>query len=76
MGSYSRTSKSLENDSYDDEIESNTEGLFVMQSHMKWGRETKKDKTTKSNQISFVSDHDEEGKTDSQYVLLEDWFDR
>lgn len=69
MGTYPTTSKALEDDSYDDEIESNTEGLFMKQSQGQWDRETRKDKPTKSNQVKFVSEHEDESKTDSQYVL-------
>ncbi|KFY20683.1 hypothetical protein V491_03520 [Pseudogymnoascus sp. VKM F-3775] len=69
MGTYPTTSKALEDDSYDDEIESNTEGLFVKQSQVQWDRETRKDKPTKSNQVKFVSEHEEESKTDSQRFI-------
>lgn len=69
MGTYSTSSKALDDDNYEDlEMERDTEGLFVKQRHAPWDRETKKDKPAKSNQVKFLSPHEEEGKTDSQYV--------
>lgn len=69
MGIYSTSSKALEDDSYEDvEIERDTDGLFVKQRHVPWDRETKNDKAAKLNQVKFLSQHEEEGKTDSQYA--------
>ncbi|KFY50713.1 hypothetical protein V496_09237 [Pseudogymnoascus sp. VKM F-4515 (FW-2607)] len=70
MGTYSTSSKALDGDNYEDlEMERDTEGLFVKQRHAPWDRETKKDKPAKSNQVKFLSPHEEEGKTDSQRFI-------
>lgn len=69
MGVYPTSFKALEDDSYED-VDSvhDADGLFVEQSRAPWDRESKKDKAAKSNQVKYLSQHEEEGKTDSQYV--------
>ncbi|KFY89476.1 hypothetical protein V500_05674 [Pseudogymnoascus sp. VKM F-4518 (FW-2643)] len=70
MGIYFTNSKALEDDSYEDvEIERDTEGIFAKQRHAPWDRETKNDKAAKSNQVKSLSQHEEEGKTDSQRFI-------
>jgi hypothetical protein len=70
MGTYSTSLNTLEEDSYEDlEIERDTGGLFVKQPHAQRDRETKKDKSVKSNQVKFASQYGEGSKTDSQYVI-------
>ncbi|KFY44566.1 hypothetical protein V494_01413 [Pseudogymnoascus sp. VKM F-4513 (FW-928)] len=69
MGIYSTTSKTLDDDSYEEDIERNAEGLSVKQHHAQRGNETKKDKAVKPNQVKFASKHEEEGKTDSQRFI-------
>ncbi|KFX94172.1 hypothetical protein O988_06437 [Pseudogymnoascus sp. VKM F-3808] len=70
MGTYSTTSKSLDDDNREDaEMEGNSEGLFVKQRHTQRDHESTKDKLSKPGHVKFTSEYEEEGKTESQQFI-------
>lgn len=70
MSTYYTTSKSLDDDNREDaEVEVNSEGLFGKQRHAQRDHESKKDKLAKTGHVKFLSGYEEEGKSESQYVL-------
>jgi hypothetical protein len=70
MGTYSTTSKSLDDNCEDAEMEGNSEGLFVKLRHAQRDHESTKDKLSKPGHVKFTSEYEEEGKTESQCVLF------